>query len=203
MDSFMEEEKFSPEDSLQLIQSMIDKAKNTVADNSFYFLLWGWLVFIASILQFVMKVIFNSPYHYLSWCLMFVGLVASTWYGYHQHRQKRVRTYVEELLNYLWIGILMSYVLFGFLFARIGWENCSPFYMLLYALGNFVSGRALKFAPLVWGAITCWVLAVIATFMSFNTDILLGAFAVLCSNIIPGFLLKKKFRKMQIDVQGS
>lgn len=199
----MKEEQFSPEDSLQLIQSMIDKAKNTVADNSFYFLLWGWLVFIASLVQFVMKVILHSPYHYLAWCLMFVGLVASTWYGYNEHRQKRVRTYVGELLNYLWIGILMSYVLIGFIFARTGWENCSPFYMLLYALGNFVSGRALKFAPLVWGAIACWVLAVIATFTSFNTNILLGALAILCSNIIPGFLLKKKFRKMQFDVQRS
>jgi hypothetical protein len=37
----MEERKFSPEQSLALIQSMIDKAKNTAADDSFYFLLWG------------------------------------------------------------------------------------------------------------------------------------------------------------------
>jgi len=42
------EENFSPEESLQFIQTMIDKAKDSVADKSFYFLLWGWLVFIAA-----------------------------------------------------------------------------------------------------------------------------------------------------------
>jgi hypothetical protein len=198
--SFMEEEKYSPQDSLRLIQSMIDKAKNTVADDSFYFLLWGWLVFAASVVQYVMKVIMHSPYHYLAWCLMFVGFVVSTWYGYTQHRQKKVKTYIEDLLDYLWISLLITYVLISFIFARTGWENCSPIYILLYSLGNFVTGRVLKFSPLVWGAVVCWALAVISTFTDFDTKILLGALAVLCSNIIPGFLLKKKYRKMQFDV---
>jgi hypothetical protein len=44
-------ETLSPEESLQVIRTMIEKAKTTVADNSFYFLLWGWLVFIAALLQ--------------------------------------------------------------------------------------------------------------------------------------------------------
>ena len=49
----MQEESFSPEESLQVIQTMIEKTKSKVVDNSFYFLLWGWLVFIASIGQFI------------------------------------------------------------------------------------------------------------------------------------------------------
>jgi len=199
----MEEEIFSPEDSFRLIQSMIAKAINTVADDSFYFLLWGWLVFIASLAQWVMKVILHSPYHYMAWWLMVAGVVASIWYGYHDNRKKKVKTYVEEMLDYLWISLFVTYMLFSFIFAKTGWENCSPFYMLLYAIGNFVSGRALKFSPLVWGAVACWVLAVISTFTDFDTKILLGALAVFCSNIIPGFLLKKKYRKMQFDVQRS
>jgi hypothetical protein len=35
----MTQEKFSPQDSLQVIQSMIDKAKQGLKANSFYFLL--------------------------------------------------------------------------------------------------------------------------------------------------------------------
>ena len=199
----MEEEKFSPEDSFRLIQSMIDKAKNTVADDSFYFLLWGWLVFTASLAQYVLKVVMHSPYHYLAWCLMFVGVIASIWYGYHDNRKKKVKTYVEELLDNLWIGLFVTYVLISFIFAKTGWENCSPFSMMLYSIGIFVSGRALKFSPLVCVAMSCWLLAAVSTFTDFDTKILLGAIAVLCSNIIPGFLLKKKYRKMQYDVQRS
>ena len=196
----MQEENFSPQDSLQLIQSMIDKAKNTVADDSFYFLLWGWLVFAASVTQYVLKVVVQTPYHYLAWSLMFVGIVVSIVYGAKQNKNKKVRTYVEEVLNYLWIGIFISYIMLGFIFARLGWENCYPFYMMMYAIGTFVSGRALKFPPLVWGAIGSWVLAMVATFTNYDINILLCAVAILVSYIIPGYLLKNKYRQMQLHV---
>jgi hypothetical protein len=193
----MQEEKLSPERSLQLIQQMIDKAKNTVADRSFYFLLWGWLVFIASLAQFILKVGFNSPYHYTVWSLMIVGVIVSTIHGMTEAKKEPVKTYVGEVLNYLWISILLTYILFGFIFARTGWQNCYPFYILLYSMGSFVSGRALKFPPLVWGAIASWILAVVSTFTTYDINILLCGLAVLFSNIIPGYLLKSKYRKMQ------
>ena len=190
----MEDEQFSPENSLQLIQSMIDKAKNTVAGDSFYFLLWGWLVFSASIIQYVLKVFLDSPYHYYAWLLMIVGIIGSILYGCSENKKRKVRTYVEEMLEYLWLGIFSAYILFGFIFARAGWQNCYPFYMGLYAVGSFVSGRALKFSPLVWGAIGSWALAILATYANYNTNILLCGLAVLFSNIIPGHLMRLKFK---------
>ena len=196
----MQEENLSPQDSLRLIQSMIDKAKNTVADDSFYFLLWGWLVFFASIIQYTLKVIIQTPYHYLAWLLMFVGVIASTIYGANQNKKRKVQTYVEEMLNYLWLSIFISYIMLGFIFARVGWENCYPFYMMMYAIGTFVSGRALKFPPLVWGAIGSWILAIIATFTSYDMNMLLSSLAILFSYIIPGYLLKNKYRQMQLHV---
>lgn len=196
----MEEKELTPQDSLMLIQSMIDRAKNTVADDSFYFLLWGWLVFSASIIQFVLKVFFQSQYHPMAWLLMFVGIVVSIFHGARQSRKRMVRTYIEEQLDYLWISIFFSYILFGFIFARYGWSNCFSFYMGLYAIGSFVTGRALKFSPLVWGAIGSWSLAILATFTPFDVNILLCALAIIVSYIIPGYLLKSKYRQMQTHV---
>jgi hypothetical protein len=43
----MEQENFSPQQSIDLIQNMISKTKNTVADSSVFFLWWGWVVFMA------------------------------------------------------------------------------------------------------------------------------------------------------------
>lgn len=43
---------FSPEQSIRLIQSMIDRTRQNVFENSRYFLLWGWCSFAASIGQF-------------------------------------------------------------------------------------------------------------------------------------------------------
>ena len=60
-------QKFSAEQSLQLIQSMIEKAKQDVANNSFYFLLWGWLIFIAALLNFVLMKFTDFEQPYLAW----------------------------------------------------------------------------------------------------------------------------------------
>ena len=52
----MPEQNFSAEESLQLIQSMIIKAKQHVSGRAIYFLLWGWAAFAACIGQFLLKV---------------------------------------------------------------------------------------------------------------------------------------------------
>jgi hypothetical protein len=46
------QENFSPQESLLLIQSMINKAKSDLEENRFYFLLWGWMAFLAFLAQF-------------------------------------------------------------------------------------------------------------------------------------------------------
>jgi len=191
----MLEENFSPEESLLVIQSMIDKTKASVADRSFYFLLWGWLVFIASIGQFVIKVIFESNWHPIVWSVNIFGFIISIYHGVKEGKKRRVKNYVDDSLHYIWIAILIVYILFIVAFARIGWQNCFTFYMMLYGIGSYVTGRLLKFSPLVWGAVASWVLSLVSTFTSFDINILLCSAAILVSYIIPGYLLRKKYKE--------
>ena len=44
-----EHEKFTPEQSLDVITSMINQAKGNMQRSSFYFLLWGWTTVIANL----------------------------------------------------------------------------------------------------------------------------------------------------------
>jgi hypothetical protein len=59
-------------------------------------------------------------------------------------------------------------------------------------LGTFVSGSVLKFKPLIVGGIISWILAVIAVYLSYDFQILMGGLAIFFSYIIPGHLLRKK-----------
>jgi len=189
-------ENFSPEESLQIIQSMISKAKDSVADKSFYFLLWGWLVLIGALLQYVLKVIIRTEAHPMAWNIMFLGVIISIFHGVRE-KDRRVKTYVDEALQNIWIcvGFTQGLVVFIF-FRRGGWENCYTIFMLLYSIGCFLTGRTLKFQPLVWGAIACWGLAILSTFADYDTNILLLAAAILVSYIIPGYLLKREHNKL-------
>ena len=192
----MDKEIFSPQDGLQLIQNMIDKAKNSVADKSFYFLLWGWLVFIGCILQFTLKVFVQTSLHPVAWSIMYIGFIVSFWYGRRQRKITIVKTYVDEALRNIWMVLGISQTLVVLIFLRRGgWENCYTIFILLYSIGCFLTGRTLKFPPLVWGGVICWGLAILSTFTTYDANILICAVAILVSYIIPGYLLRNQHRK--------
>jgi hypothetical protein len=187
-------ENFSPEESIRVIQTMIDKTRTSVVDNSFYFLLWGWLVFSAALLQYVLYVFVRTDANGAAWTLMFVGFLVSIIRRTKQ-KPRPVRTYIDEGLGNIWICVVVVQALIAFVFMRRGgWENCYTFFILLYSIGCFLTGRLLKFLPLRWGAGACWALAILTTFVNLETNMLLIAAAVLISYIIPGHLLRKDYK---------
>jgi hypothetical protein len=187
-------ENFSPEESLRLIQTMIEKTKDTVADKSFYFLLWGWVVFIGALLQYVLKVYVGTPAHGAAWNVMFVGFIISIVHGARE-RKVRAKTYMDDNLRNIWICVgIVQVLIVAVFFKRGGWENCYTFFILLYSIGCFLTGRLLQFPPLVWGAVACWALAIVSTYLDIDGNMLLMAGAILVSYIIPGYLLRRQQR---------
>jgi hypothetical protein len=191
----MPEENFSPQESLQLIQSMIEKTKKDMGDNSKHFLLWGWVTFAACTGQFILKNTLNYEKHYLVWLLIIPTAVISVYFGRKDGRKKEATTYVGDSMKYLWMGMGISYFVLSMILTRMGWNtNIFPFFMLLYGLGTFISGKFLQFRPLVFGGLTAWVLAITSTFFNYDLQMLFGAAAILVSYIIPAYLLRNKNR---------
>ncbi|HZY36022.1 MAG TPA: hypothetical protein VFE53_05205 [Mucilaginibacter sp.] len=190
-----EKEISSAEESLQIIESMINKAKNTVADNSFLFLLWGWLAFTASLAQFILKIVFNYPHHYYTWALLLVALLVSVSRLKKGSRVNGSKTYIDYTIENLWICVIASYILFTLIFFRIGWLHSYTFYIFLMSLSSFLTGKLLNFRSLVMGATGGGFLALLSTFMNYDYDILACGLGVLVSYIIPGHLLRSRFKK--------
>jgi hypothetical protein len=97
-------------------------------------------------------------------------------------------------MGYLWTGIGVSFFILSFIVSSSaeGWNFSYPFFIMLYGLGTFVSGKIIKFKPLVIGGIINWCLACISVFFSFDYQLLFAAAALLTSYIIPGHLLGVK-----------
>lgn len=188
--------ELTPLESLELIQSMIERTKGHVADNSFYFLLWGWMVFICSLIEYILKVWLHFDQHYLVWLSMPAGGVISVLYGMRHAQKNKIRTYVNEALDYLWIAIFLAFMALVFINSKNAyWENVFTYYILLYAIGTFVSGKLMRFRPLVIGGLINFVLAAISGRFSFDNQLLIAALAILTSYIIPGHLLKIRFQQ--------
>jgi hypothetical protein len=187
-------ETLTPEESLQIIRTMIEKAKTTVADNSFYFLLWGWLAFTAALLQYILAVFVKTPLNGMAWNLMFIGFIVSSIRGARK-QQRRVMTYIDEGLRHIWeCVVVLQIVIVVIYFKRGDWEHCYVFFILSYSIGCFLTGRLLRFAPLVWGAFASWAIAILMTYTDTPTNMLLTSAAVLVSYIVPGYLLRAKYK---------
>ncbi len=189
----MTEEKFSPQESIHLIQAMISKTKQKMSDDSIYYLVWGWITFIACTSQFVLKHIYDYEKHYLVWCLIIVGVIFSAWYGNRQGRVQKVKTYVGDSIKYLWIGMGMAYFVLSMILTKYGWDKIVfPFFIMLYGLGTFISGKIIQFRPLVFGGILASGLAIGAAYVEYDYQMLFAAAAILLSYIIPAYMLRHK-----------
>lgn len=185
------QDTFSPKESLLLIQSMIEKTKSNLSDNRYYFLLWGWLAFTALIAQFILKRVLQFPYHYMVWLVTIVGVFATIYHVKKHAAATKARTYVGDSMQSLWMGMGISFFVLIVLFSKIGWQYCYPFFILMYGLGTFVSGKIIRFKPFVIGGIINWVLACIAVFVAYDFQMLLAAAAIACSYLVPAYLIKK------------
>lgn len=197
----MSEEKFSPEQSLRLIESMILKTRKNMSDNSIYFLVWGWLAFIACTLQFILKHVYAYEKHYLVWLLTLVGIGFSIYQGSKTKRTKKVTSYVDDSMRHLWGGMGIAFFVLAMILTRMGWDMpVFPFFIMLYGLGTFVSGRIIQFTPLTVGGLVAFALAVGSTFASYDYQMLFGAAAILASYIIPAHLLRAQQQRQNESI---
>ena len=189
----MNEENFSPKESLLLIQSMIDRTKQAISDKSIYYLVWGWITFVACTGQFMLKHIYDYPKHYYVWWLVVPGLVFSVVYGAREDKKQKIKTYVGESIKFLWIGMGIAYFVLSMILSELGWDKpVFPFFIMLYGLGTFISGNIIKFRPLILGGICAFILAIVSTYASYDYQMLFGAGAILVSYIIPAYILRAK-----------
>jgi len=187
------EKSLTEQESLLLISQMIQNAKRGVQENGVIFLIWGWLVLAASLLQYVLLYVVKSEYNYLPWpILMILGAIISMVHGARQKKHERVKTHVDSFLKYLWIsfGVALFFVLAYM--SKIGIEAAYPLILVVYGIGTFTSGGALQFKPLIIGGICCWILAVISAFVGFQVQLLLLSLAIIVAYIIPGHLLQAR-----------
>jgi hypothetical protein len=192
------EKPFTPEDSLSLIHSMIDKTRSNLGENRFYFLFWGWVAFSALLAQFTLKVAFDYAHHYRVWLVIIPAVIITILYS-KRHARSGPRTYVGDSMSYLWTGIGISFFVLSFLIgaSKEGFFYAYPFFIMFYGMGTYISGRLLQFRPLVIGGIFNWILAIACVYVPYDYQMLLAAGAILTSYIIPGYLLGRTKNHVQ------
>ena len=180
--------------SLQLIESMINKAKNRFSESGTLYILWGIVVLICSLVQFAGTVWFNYPQVQYVWAVTWLMLIYQVFYLRKNKKRKTVKTYTDEIIGYVWICFVIALWLMGFiLFMNDARGLVTATILVIYGIPTFLSGIILHFRPLVIGGICCWLLSVLTVIIPGAYHILLISLAMLAAWIIPGILLRNKF----------
>jgi hypothetical protein len=211
----MEEKQLNERESLQLIEQMIAMAKKEQRDDGRGWILWGWLLFLASLLT-----VANIRFHWFStfffWnafgvatILVFVYEVIS---ARLLKRTERVKTYTADFFTRLNAGFFICLLFivvainvgsrvvssrFGVMdmtFVNIGFALLTN----LYAFWILIYGTALNFKPSVYGAYGAWAFGIVALFVQdFEQVMWLQAGAVLVGYIIPGHMANREFKRLK------
>jgi hypothetical protein len=185
------EKSLTPEESLRMISDMIALAKNSIVDKGFHYLLWGWLVFIASIADYIM-IQSGINQHYYVWFIMpILGLPFAFWYSFKHYSTGR--SHLGSIISYLWLGFLVSGIIIFVMGLLRNPEGILMNFLLILGFALFVSGSIIRFRPVYLGGIVYWLAALSCIFAPYPYQLLINASAALMGSIVPGYLLKRKF----------
>jgi hypothetical protein len=194
----MNQEKFSAEQSLQVIHNMIEKAKNQFSENGHLYLLWGWVVFFCSIAQFILLKFVKYEHHYYVWAACWLAVIYQLYYLRKRNRVQKVENYTDKMMGYIWISFAVLMMLIGFSIGTLGKEQyyklIAPVFLAMYGVPTFLCGIFLRFRPLVTGGVGCWVLSVGSHFVPYDYQLLLLSVAMIVAWIVPGYNLQKRYK---------
>ena len=198
----MEDKKITEQESLAIIQQMIQTAKREQKDDGKGWILWGWLLFGASVLTYInLKTQWFSNYFF--WNLFGIAslllLIFSVIREMFFKKVNKVKTYTAELFQKLNIGFFIFLMLIIVAINR-GVPPVLGFSLLLglYGFWILIYGAGLNFKPSILGAYITWICAFAGLFVySFEWTMILHATAVLFGYIIPGHLANNEFNKIQ------
>jgi hypothetical protein len=185
-----EKTSLTPEQSLDLITRMIDQAKGNAQRNAFYFLLWGWVVALANLGMFTLdKMNFEHPY--VVWAVTVPAWIYTLVRSYQKGDTKGVATHLDKVSGWLWLAFgvcIFTLIVFG---SMIQYQ-LGPVILLIGAIPTFVSGVIMKFRPLMLGGILFWIFSIASFLVPRDIQPLVGAVAIICGYLIPGYILKQK-----------
>lgn len=172
---------------------MINSSRQKINDSSFFYLLWGWTVFVAALLQYALFRL-GVERHYLPWPLLTTAATIShIWYGIRLEKSVTTKTYLDDFLKTMWFSIWGAIIIgFPLTMYIANFKTSYMLVVLLYSLGSFITGALLKFKPLVFGAVISALCCINFAFMGFPEILLIMAVSILFTYIIPGHLLKKR-----------
>jgi uncharacterized membrane protein len=225
-----EEKQMTEQESLQLITSMIQKAKGCYNERGTGPILWGTVVTIASLVNYLqLEYHFDMPFDI--WLIVMAAIIPQIVMTIRERKTRPHVKFEDEAINAVWFVFAMT--IFGLNAYQMivpdatalsiqaeGWqmikhtidnskadEQLRPFapsfysmYILVYALPTLVTGITKKFKPMLIGGVLAYCFFIWSCYTVSKYDMLLGAATAFVCWFVPGLILRKKWLKQKKEL---
>jgi hypothetical protein len=218
----MNDQPLTEQESLKLITEMIGKAKGSYHDTGIGSLLWGSVVSIASLVNYL-QLEYNFQLSFNIWWIVIVAIIPQVFISIKQRKTSKIKHYNNDLVNAVWLVYGISIFALTFyqnivpnvtlkFISDEGWvllkhytdgrpsEPITPFapsfysiYILLYAFPTMVTAMVTQFKPMKYGAFITYGLFIASLYTVSKYDMFFGAIAAIFCWFIPGIILRKKY----------
>lgn len=207
------EKNFTEQDSLRIINEMIDRARNRHQKGAgSYSIHWGYFIAGLAILHYLLLHLlpsYNAPIEYASyvWYLPYPIAFAYFFYIRFQKKENTASTHIGKIISSIWIGFAISCLTLILLLSLTNkyldiniWFVATPIILLFLGLAQFASAAALRFKLYYFAAAIFWVgsILAIAVPLFFNCGELqpiILAISMLLGFCVPGHILNHKAQK--------
>ncbi len=191
---------------LSYIKSVMENSRPQIVINGWHFIMWGILVFFGIINTYFAILTNAGNQIYYAWiCIVVFGWICSYAIGVYERKKgitKPTKALNESLVHKVIIACNVAMVIFGFI-APLGKvysayaicpSMCVILGMMYFMIGSIVDNKMIRNLGFAW-----WIgaLALFGMTMDKNLAIhsLLGyAVLIITLQVIPGFILNKKFQ---------
>ncbi|MEA1896889.1 MAG: hypothetical protein U9N53_04420 [Bacteroidota bacterium] len=194
----MDKNNLTPEESFNIINKAITNFKMNYREYANIFLLWGWILTLASFSNFIILKILHSkeayelmgPFSLGNWgVFIIIGFIILLFMERKTNKDKKIYSHLESYIKNLWTVAAVSFFVGTIICIKL--EITPPPIMLLIAgLATTTSGLLIKFRPMIFGGISFFIFSIASTFVLNEYIALIVGTAIICGYLIPGYLLK-------------
>ena len=193
------QEELSHKESLQLIEEMIYKAKNSYHESGTSALLWGGTIMLCSAVSFANSW-WGIPWLYQVWWLTLVAIIPQVIISIRESKVQKFKSHTDDAMTGIWVSFGVAIFLLSFYTNAVKVEGSACLFLILYGMPTFATGYTHRFTPMIIGGIVCWACAIVSIYTSSRIDFILFFLAAFFAWFLPGLILRSHYLKKRANV---
>lgn len=191
----MENTDLTPEKSFELINQVINDARNRIEENGFIYAFWGVLSTVAALGQFFLL---RSGYFNINYFPYFIMPLGAIYTGYYYSKKKKSEhNQIGRILGVSWSAIVLNIFILGFLLSGSLKANLIPVILVLLGIATIISGGTTKNRLLLFTGIIMDLAGLFCFSVTWMYQPLLLGIVSAVTIFVPGIILMVEHKRKQ------